>query len=201
MHRSLTLTLLGSLALTACISNQTPRELQPSPPEKPVAEVGAADSSSSTETEQAPELETEQAPELAPEPAIEPIDERAEIQRWQGCHPIEVAHIEFGNDEDRATSRASKAELERLVAGWNAPPGEDGPVAKILIEGWRSAGEDASLDDLRAEGIRTALIEAGADSSLLLAAGFDVAGNLDERDDSQSRAVTVLEVCGICCIL
>jgi hypothetical protein len=128
----------------------------------------------------------------------EGLDAQAEVRSWLACHPYEVARFEFGPGEDRVTSDASKAELERLVARLLGPGGPDGPIPHFLIMGWRSPEEHASLDDLRAGGIRLELMRAGAPPLRLSAAGFDVR---DEFNPLAHRAVTVLEVCDVCCIL
>jgi hypothetical protein len=131
----------------------------------------------------------------APEPSeVEAVDEGAEIKRWFACHPQSAAQFEFAKGETRITLEAADAEIERLVARWEQMRTSDNPIVKVLILGYRNSGEFTSIDDLRAEGVRSALIEAGAASSLLLAAGFDVPGRTTlERFEPNLKFVTVLE--------
>ena len=101
------------------------------------------------------------------------------------------------------TRDASQAEIERLVARLDRPAGPDA-VEKFLILGSRSPDEHASLDDLRAGGIRSALLSAGACPGVLLAAGFDMISEHDEASEASEpsvRTVTVFEVCQVCCLL
>jgi hypothetical protein len=172
------LPLLGSLALLGCAPEPHAQALQ-----EPAYEVPAINGEA----------------KLSPEPVIERPDDRPEILSWLRCHPSRTARFEFAEGDGRANSPADRAEIRRLVTDWNSQPQDLDRTVKVLIIGGQSANESMAIHELRAEGIRDALVEAGADPAMLLAAGFDLPIQYDDEDAVQQ--VEVLEVCEVCCLL